>query len=124
MGSKPATGAVTGSSGITARVPGTKGNEECPYYERGFCKLHWMNCQLLHSSNGAQGFVNELCPNYMIGFCPKGPNCELIHLKLGVVGDSDTTLKTLANFPDKENWSDKNAIQVQPPPMSMFAKNM
>ena len=54
----------------------------------------------------------NLCVNYIIGFCPKGPDCEQVHLKgLGVVADSDTTLKILANFPDKENWSDRNAIQ-------------
>jgi hypothetical protein len=46
----------------------------------------------------------------LIGFCPKGPECEFYHLKSGVVADSDTNLKMLANFPDKENWTDRNAI--------------
>ena len=59
----------------------------------------------------------------MIGFCPKGPDCEMYHLKGGVIADSDATLKILANFPDKENWSDRNAYQ-QISANSMFAKAM
>lgn len=35
----------------------------------------------------------------MIGFCPKGPECDQAHLK-GVVADSEMTLKIIANFPD------------------------
>ena len=85
--------------------------EECPYYERGFCKLSWYECPFLHNMD--VGLNTNICTNYIIGFCPKGPECELVHLKgLGVIADSDTTLKILANFPDKENWSDRNAIQL------------
>jgi hypothetical protein len=32
-----------------------------------------------------------------------------VHAK-SVVADGDTTLKLLANFPDEENWADKNAM--------------
>lgn len=67
---------------------------------------------------------NEICVNYLIGFCPKGPECEFLHLKGGVIADSDTTLKILANFPDKENWSDRNAISSQQASTGMFTKNM
>ncbi len=45
----------------------------------------------------------------MYGFCPKGPDCEKEHIK-GLIADNETTLKILANFPDNENWADKNAM--------------
>jgi hypothetical protein len=45
----------------------------------------------------------------------------MYHLKGGVVADADTTLKMLANFPDKENWSDRNALP-QAPSMGIFSK--
>ena len=80
--------------------------EHCPYYERGFCKLYWMQCQFIHDYS----YKVEICTNYMIGFCPSGPNCDKYHYKGGVLADSDTTLKLLGNFPDKENWSDRNAL--------------
>jgi cleavage and polyadenylation specificity factor subunit 4 len=80
--------------------------EHCPYFERGFCKLNWMQCQFIHDFS----YKVEICTNYMIGFCPKGPNCDKYHYKGGVLADSDTTLKLLGNFPDKENWSDRNAL--------------
>ncbi len=130
---------TTAVGGVTAAgVPGTaaaswlglgdkaglpRQQEPCPYYERGFCKLHWAyQCQFIHRIE--QGARIEICPNYVIGFCPKGPSCGLLHLKGGVIADSDTTLKVLANFPDKENWSDRNALQQQAPAMSIFAKQM
>jgi len=50
------------------------------------------------------GSLFELCPNYIAGFCPKGPNCKQKHLK-SVVIDEQTSLKQLANFPDSENWA-------------------
>lgn len=31
-----------------------------------------------------------------------------------MIADQDTTLATLANFPEKENWSDKNAFNIPP----------
>lgn len=67
-------------------------SEECPYYDRGFCKLSDWTCTFLHNSQ-------KICKNYMIGFCPKGPECDQAHLK-GVVADSEMTLKIIANFPD------------------------
>ena len=45
----------------------------------------------------------EICPNYMAGFCPYGPDCKQKHLK-SVVIDEQSSLKLLANFPDQENW--------------------
>ncbi|CDW77342.1 protein cpsf-4 [Stylonychia lemnae] len=78
-----------------------KRTEDCPYYERGFCRLG-IFCSLNH-------YQKKICQNYMYGFCPKGPDCDLEHIK-SVIADNETTLKILANFPDNENWFDKNAL--------------
>jgi cleavage and polyadenylation specificity factor subunit 4 len=109
-----------GIAGGEVGVPGARGDrqETCPYFERGFCKVHWFSCPFIHNMN------NEICVNYLIGFCPKGPECEFLHLKGGVIADSDTTLKILANFPDKENWSDRNAISSQQASTGMYTKNL
>jgi hypothetical protein len=32
-----------------------------------------------------------------------------------VIADAETTLKLIANFPDEENWADKNAMTQQAP---------
>ena len=72
--------------------------EDCPYYERGFCKLG-MFCTFNHAPK-------KICENYLYGFCPKGPRCEMEHVKT-LIADQDLTLKILANFPDNENWADK-----------------
>ena len=86
--------------------PGTglldKRIEECPYYERGFCKFKPINCGLAH-------MFRKICPNYVIGFCPKGPECELEHIK-SIISDASLTLTALANFPEEENWADKSAV--------------
>jgi hypothetical protein len=60
----------------------------------------------------------KICENYVYGFCPKGPECEQFHEKVhvkSVIADAETTLKLIANFPDEENWADKNAMTQQAP---------
>ena len=47
--------------------------EECPWYNRGFCK-HGPNCKFSHVRR-------QLCPFYMAGFCWKGKSCALGHAK-------------------------------------------
>ena len=82
--------------------------ESCPYFDRGFCKLSMMRClKMTHEAK-------RICKNYMIGFCPLGPDCGQVHLK-GLIADTDTTLKILANFPEDENWLDKSALQQSLP---------
>lgn len=54
-------------------------------------------------------FYKKICENYVYGFCPKGPECEKEHVKT-VIADIDVTLKQLANFPEEENYIDKNAL--------------
>ena len=96
-----------------------KGSEECPYYERGFCKFG-VTCGFIHTPK-------YICEDYMYGFCPKGPECELYHQKVhikSVIADNETTLKILANFPEKENWTDKNAFTVPTNPMFPGQKPM
>ena len=68
--------------------PKTKKND-CPYYERGFCK-NGPQCKNLHRRR-------EICENYVYGFCPKGPNCEKVHLK-SIISPEDDNLQVLANF--------------------------
>jgi hypothetical protein len=58
----------------------------------------------------------------MIGYCPKVPDCEKVHVK-SVIADADTTLKILANFPEEENWADKTAMQT-PNQLYVFQKSM
>lgn len=60
--------------------------------------------------NAGNSFL--LCPNYISGFCPKGPNCKQKHLK-SVIIDEQTSLKELANFPDSENWASCANIMFQ-----------
>lgn len=81
--------------------PSEKRTEDCPYYERGFCRMGFF-CTLNH-------IHKKVCENYIYGFCPKGPDCDMEHVK-SVIADNETTLKLLANFPDNENWADKNAL--------------
>ena len=67
---------------------------ECPYYSRGYCKLcrNSLPNVLLMSRNRFErrnGFKvcalahkkKDLCPDYMVGFCPKGPKCQFLHPK-------------------------------------------
>ena len=78
-----------------------KSTEDCPYYDRGFCKIG-LQCMFNH-------IHRKICENYIYGFCPKGPECDKVHVK-SVIADTDTTLRILANFPESENWADKNAL--------------
>lgn len=50
-----------------------KRSEECPYYERGFCR-RGLACNFDH-------IRKKTCENYIYGFCPDGPNCDKVHLK-------------------------------------------
>jgi hypothetical protein len=45
----------------------------------------------------------------MLGFCPKGPDCDKAHVK-NMISPQDLELLVLANFPSEENWIDKNKI--------------
>ena len=90
-------------------------NEDCPFYDRGLCKLSIYRCQNSHQDY-------KVCKNYMIGFCPEGPNCLFYHPK-GIIADTETTLALLANFPNEENWSDKTAMPNSGS-MNMFSKSM
>jgi hypothetical protein len=47
--------------------------------------------------------------NYTIGFCPNGPECEFEHVKC-ILADQDLALMILSNFPEHENFTDKNAL--------------
>ena len=76
----------------------TKKQEPCPYFVRGFCKLG-DRCPFLHEKK-------VVCENYMLGFCPLGPKCKYEHIA-SVINPEDITLKTLANFPQEESWTDK-----------------
>mmetsp|Transcript_7678 Transcript_7678/g.8677 ORF Transcript_7678/g.8677 Transcript_7678/m.8677 type:complete len:125 (+) Transcript_7678:283-657(+) len=62
---------------------------ECPYYERGFCK-NGLNCKNAHTEK-------QLCEDYLYGFCIRGPNCDKYHLK-SLVSLDDDNLKMLANY--------------------------
>eukprot|EP01117_Protostelium_nocturnum_P009298 TRINITY_DN332_c0_g2_i2.p1 TRINITY_DN332_c0_g2~~TRINITY_DN332_c0_g2_i2.p1 ORF type:complete len:163 (-),score=31.35 TRINITY_DN332_c0_g2_i2:108-596(-) len=42
---------------------------ECPWFSRGFCK-HGQKCRHKHVKKTA-------CSNFLLGFCPDGPNCPL-----------------------------------------------
>jgi len=46
---------------------------ECPWYARGHCK-HGSLCKRRHVRK-------IMCVDYMIGFCPNGPDCEYEHPK-------------------------------------------
>ena len=54
----------------------------------------------------------EVCPDWMYGFCPKGPNCKLYHIP-SPIAESDDNLDTLGTMlrtqyiyrqPVKPNW--------------------
>lgn len=44
--------------------------DQCKAYERGFCVNH--PCKLKHT-------IRKMCPNYLAGFCPLGPDCKYHH---------------------------------------------
>ena len=76
----------------------SKKQEQCPYYERGFCKLG-RDCNYWH------GMGDKVCINYALGFCPLGPNCHFTHVK-NMIAPQDLSLNKMANFPLDENWMD------------------
>ena len=97
---------------VTA-VGGNKKAERCPYYERCFCKLGnfglFGDCQFQHLP-GEQ----KICPNYLQGFCPLGPECPDYHLK-SLLNPKDIQLSVLANFPPELNWCEGNSEKPLPP---------
>jgi hypothetical protein len=44
--------------------------------------------------------------NYMLGFCPEGPNCLNAHVKC-LINPQDLSLSVLGNHPLEEDWIDK-----------------
>lgn len=60
----------------------------CPYYERGFWK-NGRNCKNAHISQ-------EICEDYLYGFCIRGPNWDKAHIK-SLVSVDDENLEVLAN---------------------------
>lgn len=44
-----------------------------------------------------------MCQNYLIGFCPLGPECPKVHVK-SMVSPKDLCLSTIANMPAEFNW--------------------
>jgi hypothetical protein len=92
---------VMGMQGSATNIADKK-LEECPYYDRGMCKLGIFQCGFGH-------YHKRVCLNYTIGFCPKGPECEFEHVK-GIIADQDLALMVLANFPEHENFTDKSAV--------------
>ena len=56
----------------------SKKQEQCPYHERGFCKLGKHECTYWH---GAEDKLQRVCVNYALGFCPDGPKCRYTHVK-------------------------------------------
>mmetsp|Transcript_70466 Transcript_70466/g.82099 ORF Transcript_70466/g.82099 Transcript_70466/m.82099 type:complete len:223 (+) Transcript_70466:32-700(+) len=53
--------------------------EPCPLFDRGFC-LYGRTCLNVHVRK-------KICYNYMLGFCPNGPECKNAHPK--ILCDSD-----------------------------------
>ena len=83
-------------------VGATKKQEPCPYFEKGFCKLGREHCLFWH---GHELEPQAVCENYLLGFCPDGPNCEAVHVR-SLLSPQDLSLSTLANFPREEDWID------------------
>jgi hypothetical protein len=48
----------------------------------------------------------KICSNFMLGFCPDGPNCMNAHVKSSIV-PQDLSLSVLANFDRDDDWQDK-----------------
>ena len=47
----------------------------------------------------------KACLNYLLGFCPDGPNCKFTHVK-SFIAPQDLSLKKIAKFPMEEDWMD------------------
>ncbi len=54
----------------------------CQWYDRGFCKHGIELCKKKHTPKVA-------CPDYMAGFCGKGPNCKFAHPKFELPWEDD-----------------------------------
>ena len=65
-------------------------------------------CQFSHITPEIQ----QLCRNYLLGFCPEGPDCPNVHLK-SMLSPQDVCLSVLANFPEECNWP-KNHSTIVP----------
>lgn len=44
-----------------------------------------------------------MCQNYLLGFCPLGPDCPNVHLK-NMLSPQDMSLSVIANLPQEFNW--------------------
>ena len=77
--------------------------EDCPYFDQGFCKLGSVHCPMSHVQR-------ELCPDYQLGFCPRGPNCHREHIK-SLIKAEPMSLGKLANFPAECDWLDRSTIR-------------
>jgi hypothetical protein len=47
----------------------------------------------------------KMCFNYLMGFCPLGPECTLVHIK-SMIAPEDLKLSTIGSFCQDENWVD------------------
>ena len=91
-----------------------KKQEICPYYERGFCKVGNDQCGYDHpydAEDGADVPGTKVCVNYLIGFCPLGPECKYVHIKT-MIAPEDLKLTSIGNFCQEENWVD-HKVQIQ-----------
>ena len=92
---------------------GSKKQEHCPYFERGFCKNGMDGCDFFHPYDSGESSTTKICGNYLLGFCPKGPDCDRAHVR-NMISPQDLELSIIANYPMEENWIDKSKI-IYPP---------
>jgi len=52
----------------------------------------------------------KVCYNYLMGFCPDGPQCKWVHVK-SMIAPEDLKLSSIANFCQDENWVD-HKVQI------------
>ena len=60
---------------------------ECPWYARGHCK-HGSQCKKKHVRK-------VMCVDFMVGFCPAGPECEYEHPKWELPSIESSTQKVI-----------------------------
>lgn len=53
--------------------------------------------------------TKQICVNYLMGFCPRGPTCLREHVKMAL-GEQDYCLSSLANFPLENDWVDNKMV--------------
>lgn len=84
--------------------PELKKTERCPYYDKGFCKLgnnlDTGPCIFWHDDSF------KICQNYMLGFCPEGPNCPHAHVRYSI-NPMLLSLMELGKHPKEEDWVDR-----------------